>query len=208
MKKIVAAIKDKLDLEDFFRDNKEIIMKVAVIAIATIAAFFVFVYGDDSSETLVIEDETENSETMEKNIYVDIGGEVRNPTVAALPEGSRVDDAIESAGGVTEKADLKDINRAAFLEDGEKIYIPEIVEEDGFSAIGETAGSSYSDDKININIANSEELQELTGVGPVTAQKIIDYRTQNGRFSSIEDIKNVSGIGDKTFEKMKEDIKI
>ena len=136
--------------------------------------------------------------------------------LAELPEGSRVDDAIKAAGGLTDKADLTDINRAAFVEDGEKIYIPALIEMDESSSdvdhsdivSGNGLSAQYSDGKVNINTADSEELQKLTGVGPVTAQKIIDYRKENGRFAAIEDIKNVTGIGDKTFEKFKDDIKV
>ena len=146
-------------------------------------------------------------------IYVDVGGEVKDPSVVELPDGSRVTDAITAAGGLTELADLTDINRAAFVSDGEKIYIPSQVselEDDGLSAGegGDGGTAKSSDGRININTADSTQLQELTGVGPATAEKIIDYRKQNGRFQSIEDIKNVSGIGDKTYEKLKDHIKV
>lgn len=163
--------------------------------------------------------ETQADETSTQTIYVDIGGAVKEPMLAELPSGSRVEDAIIAAGGLTDTADISSINRAEFLEDGVKIFIPEIAEEsdDSSSAVpGVTTSGSSSDSsltgsasgKININTADSTQLQEITGIGPATAQKIIDYRTSNGRFKSIEDIKNVSGIGDKTFEKMKDQITV
>lgn len=127
--------------------------------------------------------------------------------VVELEEGSRIQDAIEAAGGLTENADLDGINRAAFVNDGDKILIPS-VEEGGFPYEEGAIQDSYGDGRININTADSGQLQEITGVGPVTAEKIISYREENGRFDSIEDIKNVSGIGDKTFEKMKDEIKV
>ena len=101
--------------------------------------------------------------------------------------------------------------RAAFVEDGEKIYIPPAAvdgtgEDEDASSSGQQV--SRGDGRININTADSAQLQELDGIGPATAQKIIDYRKENGRFSSIEDIKNVSGIGDKSFEKIKDRIKV
>ena len=163
--------------------------------------------------------ETQADETSTQTIYVDIGGAVKEPMLAELPSGSRVEDAIIAAGGLTDTADISSINRAEFLEDGVKIFLPEIAEEsdDSSSAVpGVTTSGSSSDSsltgsasgKININTADSTQLQEITGIGPATAQKIIDYRTSNGRFKSIEDIKNVSGIGDKTFEKMKDQITV
>lgn len=219
MKEKIIAFWESEKIQDFVKENREILMKVAAAALLVAAAFFVFVFTGNEEESLAEETsvvtETEPQATM---IMVDIGGEVKNPMVAELAEGSRVEDAIKAAGGVTEDADLIDINRAAFLEDGDKILIPTKLEAND----GETAGStspgvsnssskgsytSYSSGKININTAESEELQQLDGVGPVTAEKIIEYRESNGRFESIEDIKNVSGIGEKTFEKMKDDIR-
>ena len=155
-------------------------------------------------------------------IYVDIGGAVKEPKLAVLPQGSRVEDAILQAGGTTEDADLAGINRAALLNDGDKIYIPKqgeaaapgsnsVTSASGGSgqtagSAGSSAGSGSEDGKISINTADAGQLQQITGVGPVTAQKIVDYRNANGPFSAVEDLKNVSGIGDKTFEKMKGDI--
>lgn len=172
----------------------------------------------------------ENGQPLDTDgiVYVDIGGAVKHPMLAELPTGSRVEDAIEAAGGLKKNADMTEVNRAQILTDGEKIYIPE----EGETAAGGSGGSGsagssgsggsgsgissasgadmvgISSGRININTADVTLLQQLTGVGPVTAQKIVDYREQNGRFQSIEDIKNVSGIGDKTFEKMKDDITI
>ena len=145
---------------------------------------------------------------------MDIGGAVNAPMLVELPEGSRVEDAIIAAGGLAEDADLSSINRAEFLEDGEKIYIPALVKDANGDVISSeeltsqgaafsVAGSS-ANGKVNINTADSTTLQTLNGVGPATAQKIIDYRTSNGRFIEAEDLKNVSGIGDKTYEKLKD----
>lgn len=155
-------------------------------------------------------------------VYVDIGGAVKHPMLAELPSGSRVEDAIEAAGGLKKNADMTSVNRAQILTDGEKVYIPEEgegTEGAGSGGSGSGSGSAsaggsgaemvgISGGRININTADVTLLQQLTGVGPVTAQKIVDYREQNGKFQSIEDLKNVSGIGEKTFEKMKDDITI
>ena len=169
----------------------------------------------------ITEDDTRLLDT-DGIIYVDIGGAVRQPMLAELPQGSRIEDAIEAAGGLTKKADLTNVNRAQLLTDGEKIYIPKKGEarasgSGSNNASGGSSGSSggapsdapgISSGKININTADTVLLQQLTGVGPVTAQKIVDYREQNGQFGSIEELKNVSGIGDKTFEKMRDEVTI
>ena len=148
-------------------------------------------------------------------VYVDIGGAVKQPMLAELPSGSRVEDAIQAAGGLKKDADLTEVNRAQILSDGEKIYIPAKGEDiaglsagDGSSGSGNPAAVGVSNGRININTADAVLLQQLTGVGPVTAQKIVDYRDQNGKFKSVEELKNISGIGEKTFEKMKDDVTI
>jgi len=215
MKNILETVKDSRKMEEFIAENKDMLIKVAAAVVLVVAAFFIFVFNEEEEVSvqkgtaqMVIED---NDEMQKASIYVDIGGEVVNPMVAELTEGSRVEDAIEAAGGVTDRADLTDINRAAFVEDGEKIFIPTLPELSEGGEDGMAEGQSmpvYSDDRININTADSEELQQLNGVGPATAEKIIDYREENGRFSAIEDIMNVSGIGEKTFEKFHEDIKV
>lgn len=218
MRERLTALWESEKIQDYLKENKEMLIKVAAAALLVVAAFFVFVFSEDDEDALAKESnavtETKPQAVM---IMVDIGGEVNNPMVAELEEGSRVEDAINAAGGVTENADLTDINRAAFLEDGDKILIPTMTTGDANN--GQTKNSSdqsimandgyktYSDDRININTAGSEELQQLEGIGPVTAEKIIEYRQTNGKFKSIEDIKNVSGIGDKTFEELKDDIR-
>ena len=109
---------------------------------------------------------------------------------------------IEEAGGLTEDADIEDLNRAEEVIDGQKIVIY------SKDSDAENKLSESSSGKININRADSDKLQEIPGVGPATAQKIIEYREENGKFKSIEDIKNVSGIGSKTFESLKEYITV
>ncbi len=212
MKEKIIEIRESEKLQSFIKENRDMIIKVAAAALLVVAAFFVFITGDDSSKDSIAEEkdvvmETEAESTM---IMVDIGGEVNHPMVAELKDGSRVEDAIEAAGGVTEDADLTEINRAAFVEDGEKIFIPSKMAAEEIYDSNSDGGtySSYGDGKININTADSEELQKLNGIGPATAEKIIDYRETHGRFKAIDDIKDVSGIGDKTFEKFKDDIMI
>ena len=161
-----------------------------------------------------------------KKIIVHISGEVVSPGVISLEEGARIVDAINMADGVTEEADLSKVNLAYVLEDAQKIYIPninekeekEIVEnmEDGVvisgSGINDENNSSSGNNskngnvKININTADIKELQKLSGIGESIALRIVTYRKENGKFNSIEDLKNVSGIGENKFNKIKNNI--
>lgn len=140
-------------------------------------------------------------------IVVYICGRVKNPGIVHLNEGQRIYDAIEKSNGVLEDADLDTINLASKVSDGQKIYIPKIgekVEEITSSNYPNT--SSNGNELININTANSSQLEDIPGVGPSTANKIIEYREQNGKYKNIESIKDVSGIGDKKFESIKKHI--
>lgn len=167
-------------------------------------------------------------ESEENKIIVHISGEVKNQGIVELEENSRVNDAIEKAGGVTENAYMKDINLAYKLEDGMKIYIPSKEEVENNKNVGDVlSGNRYynsaeningssnvnsedneSKKKVNINTANKDELDTLPGIGEVTAEKIIEYRNKNGKFASKEEIKEVSGIGDSKYEQIKDLIEI
>ena len=140
----------------------------------------------------------------EKPIIVHITGAVPRPGVYALPQGARVQDAISAAGGFLAEAEKSEINLARLIEDGEKFDIPYI---EGVSPILPTPGATViaaTTELIDINIASQSELESLPGIGPTTAQKIIQYREQNGPFLAIEDIVNVSGIGPGTYERIKD----
>jgi len=145
----------------------------------------------------------------ETPVIVYITGAVPRPGIYALPEGSRVQDGIAAAGGFLAEADRTGINLAAFLIDGEELDIPFV---EGASPVLPTPiennpvlpDSGSSSELIDINIASSAELETLPGIGPTTAQKIIEYRQTNGAFVSIEDIINVSGIGPGLYERIKD----
>jgi len=139
-------------------------------------------------------------------IKVYVTGEVKHPDVYELDTDSIVKDAIEKAGGTTEKADLIAINLAKRLSDGEQVIVPS-KEQTAVNGTGNaqiSGSNSAKSKKININTASKEELMNLPGIGDVKAQAIIDYRTKNGPFKDIHEIVNVSGIGEKTFEKIKD----
>jgi len=143
----------------------------------------------------------------EKPIVVQISGAVPRPGVYALAQGSRVQDAISAAGGFLAEAEKTGINLARALEDGEQLDIPYVA---GASPVildvppPAATEAPSSAELININFASQAELESLPGIGPTTAQKIIQYREQNGPFLTIEDIINVSGIGPGTYERIKD----
>lgn len=194
------------------------IITILIILVIIIYNFFlkkddeeVFSYGD-----IVVRNEAE-SEAIEEviNIKVYVTGAVNNPGVIELPEGSRIEDAINLSGGITDLANLSEVNLAYTLEDGQKLYIPSINEKNDIEYVSVENGEKVIEDekssnssKININKADIEKLKSLPGVGDALAQRIITYRNENGKFKSIEDLKNVSGIGNKKYDSLKEYIEI
>jgi competence protein ComEA len=208
--------------------DRKLLYKVITGVIFLVITFAVFVIKNNNSNddwyTASKENSTEetvsgsgiensNDKSME-NIVVDIAGEVNQPSVYILPQGSRVYEGIDAAGGLTNEADTRTINLAAELSDGIKLYIPskdevdvmenrgEVPIENNTFGINTNVSSSTSNSIININTASKEELQKLPRIGPSMAEKIISYRNEYGRFKKKEELKNVSGIGEKTYEKL------
>lgn len=171
------------------------------------------IFVEEEGKTNNLEEESlqtsgNNVATPNKNkLLVEIKGEVKKPDVYEVDEGSIIRDLINIAGGLTEKANINKINRAEKLKDNQLIVIPDNESVDS-SAITNSGNNESEDGIININSASLSDLQKINGIGEVKAQSIIDYREKSGGFKSIEDIKNVEGIGDKTFEKIKDKISI
>ena len=198
---------------------KKIIIKILILIISCIVIYnFIFTKNDtDNIINYDLEDYSNynktavntNTEIKKTKIKVYIIGQVKSCGVVELDDGSRIEDAIILAGGPTEIADLSKVNLAYILEDGEQIYIPSLYDNDTQYIIeGNYDNNSKKDKKININKCDVTELTSIPGIGESTAQKIINYRTKNGKFSSIEDLKKIDGIGEKKFEKIKEYIDI
>lgn len=223
--------------------NKKTII-ITVIIILIIGIYYFFIKKNDYDENSQIENfsitneeneitEDKISDTNDKQkIIVYVAGAVKNEGIYELDENSRIADGIEKAGGLTDEANIKDINLAYVLEDGMKVYIPKNsdkndVEDETSIYVSKENGSSNKSDggskntssskstndsqstkskssKININTATQSELETLPGIGPSTATKIINYRKENGKFNSIEDIKKVKGIGDSKFSQIKD----
>lgn len=128
-------------------------------------------------------------------IYVHVLGAVVVPGLYELNEGDRAVDAVAAAGGFAEGADETQLNLARLLVDGEQIYVP---------LMGEVAPVAVGDGRVNLNTADQAQLETLPRVGPALAQRILAWREQNGRFSTIDDLLSVTGIGDKTFDGLKD----
>lgn len=209
--------------------KKQLIILVAIggVIIFVIGYYLYTTTSNESYEQLDIiseEKDSQNKENVENEqeemIVVHIAGEVKKPGIVKIKEGARIADIIEEAGGLTEKANITNINLAYIIEDGQKITIPSknqkveakqeeyIQTENEQGIINEEQGISNKNQVLNINRATKEELQTLQGIGESTAEKIITYRKENGNFKQIEDIKNVPGIGDAKYENIKDKISV
>lgn len=165
----------------------------------------------------------QSSESQTEKTFVDVKGAVYLPGVYEVTSDMRLIDAIHLAGGFSEKADQKPVNLSLKLTDQMVIFIPEIGEAGTAEAVQETSAavleekiitvpedtvSTENSVKVNINLADAIELQQLSGIGEKKAEQIVNYRQENGSFQTIEDLKNVSGIGEKTFEALKTSITV
>jgi len=182
--------------------------KIGIIIFSLVIVFVISInyYSKaKDKEIQVIKNEDMTKETAEKKIQVYICGEVKKPGVYELHEGDRLIKLISLAGGITEKGDENSINMSAKLKDEDYIRIPAKNENASANQIQSSTGYDFSG-KININTASLEELKTLPRIGDALANRILEYRAKNGPFKDIKDIKNVSGIGEKMFENIKDKI--
>ena len=204
---------------EILNKKQKIIVVVLIIIMCIVIGYYIisktekYDYSDIEKISNIIEEDQEvDDNIIENKIVIHITGEVEEEGVIELEKGARISDAIEEAGGTTEEADLSNVNLAYSLSDGQKVKIPNINEKDEeIIVVEEKAGDNIiiegnksREEKININKAAQTEIETLPGIGPSTALKIITYRNEHGKFKNIEDIKNVSGIGDSKFENIKE----
>ena len=159
---------------------------------------------DSSSEKEVNKEEKDESPEQDL-ITVDVKGAVKLPGIYDLPVGSRVHDAVQKAGGLTDEVDSKSLNLAQKISDEALVYVPTKGEEAASQqATSGTSPSTSKEKKVNLNKASLEELKQVKGLGGKRAQDIIDHREANGKFKSVDELKKVSGIGAKTIEKLKD----
>lgn len=220
------VIQEKAVVELFTLDRRQQIILIVVIAIVLFGGGYKYArwQQEKSQETPTI-NRTEPGESpgnVGQEVVVHVGGAVEKPGVYNLPRGSRVNDAVQKAGAMPE-ADLNALNLAAVLTDGQKITVPYKPQHSPGQATTGLTGSvssrggageqpvakenpSLPGGLVNINTATKAELESLPGIGPSLAERIIEYREKNGPFLTPEDIKNVSGIGEKRFEQLKDKI--
>jgi len=177
---------------------------IIVFALTIGLAGFFFLNSRPTAEPVLIQetniDQTQNDLIdIPTKLIVNVAGRVKNPGVYQLPQGSRVVDAIEAAGMQLKGVDISDINLARLLVDGEQV----LVGGTKLTSKKSTPKKFTSDNPLDINRATITQLDTLPGVGPVTAQRIIDYRTKVGRISSIDELKKISGLGGSKFEEIK-----
>lgn len=210
-------------------DKKKIIVVIVTFILLISAILYQILYKNSQKNEIINEfDKIESnvdvqpiSEVEEITIFVDVSGEVNVPGLYELKERARVNDAILAAGGVTEKADMEMVNLAYILSDEMKITIPSKGIKPANTSTGtkktvvssgitpaDTANNVNTSGKVNINKAGKGELESLTGIGSAIAERIIEYRNNNGSFESIEEIKNVSGIGEAKYNAMKDEITV
>ncbi|GAA0122038.1 helix-hairpin-helix domain-containing protein [Clostridium faecium] len=203
------------------KDKEKIIGSICILVLAIV--FLVSGYlitrnnSKEAYEDIFIETKDINSEEKgnltsdDEFIVVDIKGKVKNPREYTLKKGSRVRDLINMAGGLTEEADTDRIHFSKTLNDEDCIVIYGKGDKDeDAKAVSSNSiiDSSKSTSKININKATAEELTQLSGIGPSKAKAIIEYRTSNNGFKSIDELKNVDGIGEKTIDKFRDKVDI
>ncbi len=179
---------------------------IASLIVVLLAASFLVFSGNEEVEVNIPES------PPPKSISVYVSGQVKSTAVVKLEDNGdlRAVDAVNAVGGLTEFADTELINLAEPIFDGQHIHIPTkeiFLLEAPIPTPNKSGGASFST-RININTADAQELQNIKGVGPSISQRIVDYREQNGPFKSIEEIKKIRGIGNKTFEKMKDTITV
>lgn len=190
--------------------------KNILLLIMGIAISLVFMGCGSKSKKISLDDtkpKTSLEETKSSgDIFVHVVGEVNAPGIVKVPEGTRLYNVIEKAGGMTKNAQTDYLNLADTVKDGQQIRViskkeyKKLKKKSHGESQKESQGGSDSSGLININTATADELQTLSGIGEVRAKAIVEYRTQNGNFSKPEDIKNVSGIGDATFNNIKSQI--
>ena len=214
----VERIKDTF--EDIIKDRQKLVKILSVLLILLAAAVLRIYDSSRSDITIESAEAQETTETAAENsteesgtygsLFVDISGAVAEPGVYEVDKDTRLFQVIEMAGGLTDEADADAVNRASFVEDGQKIIIP-VKGSGGANGSSDPSGTASSDAPgqglVNINTASRDELMGLNGIGEVMADRIIEYRSSNV-FKSKEDIMSVNGIGKGIYEKIKDRITI
>jgi len=188
-----------------FSRKEQYIIAALLIILVFLGGLFIYQYGKTKVATPLLTEAGNEEQEGTAELVVHVCGEVKHPGVYRLPEGKRVIDALEMAGGATEQGDLDKLNLAALLEDGGKIYLPPLTTVLSPVSVKQSQlGQEKAFNLININSADQQSLDSLPGIGSALAKRILDYREQQGFFNSVDDLRKVSGIGEKKFEQLKD----
>lgn len=197
------------------RNKKKIIGSVIILIIFAVflgVGYYISKPSKEINSKEVFNESTSIESKDNKEITVYINGEVKNPGVYKIKNDSRIEELVKMSGGFTDSADKFKLNLAKKLRDEDYIYVDKKVEGQANavsnSIQSSAATSSVQGGKININSASKEQLKTISGIGDVTAQKIIEYREKNGNFSTVEDLKKIDRIGEKTLDKIKDKIDV
>nr|WP_285859489.1 helix-hairpin-helix domain-containing protein [Bacillus pumilus] len=164
----------------------------------------------DQDKQVTLENKQEKTDNESSSIFVEIKGAVKKPGVYTFQSDARVEEAIRRAGGFTSKADTIEINQAAKLEDSMMIYVRKQgeAEREAQTAGADAPSGNEKSQGVNVNQADAAELQTINGIGPAKAEAIITYREEHGEFQQIEDLRNISGFGEKTIERLKNELTV
>ncbi|MDO4887178.1 MAG: helix-hairpin-helix domain-containing protein [Actinomycetaceae bacterium] len=221
----VAALADAAPRPRWRLDRQAVTALTALMAVICLAVWGWMVFQDPGAGASELKDEGSSSRSAPLasaprasdepapaasgeeggEIVVYVSGHVAQPGVYTLPAGARIGDVVAAAGGLTPEADTSLVNLAAPVADGDHLHVVATGEQPVTDPAGQSAaGTGQADGQINVNTASEQELQELPGVGPVTAASIVEWREENGRFESVDDLLEVSGIGEATLDKFRD----
>lgn len=180
--------------------RRGVLALVGVGLVAALIAGVVLLRGRPSEQPLAVPSVVDATATAGPALVVDVAGKVRHPGLVRLPSGSRVDDALRAAGGLLPGASIGSLNLAAKVTDGQQVLVGEPAATGTAVA---TAGGS-----VDLNSATAQDLDALPGIGPVLAQRIVDWRTEHGRFASVDQLREVSGIGESKYQQLKSKVRV
>ena len=178
---------------------------LAIVAVGLIGARYLADRGDAQPHAPATGAQVRVTGGGSAGAYVHVAGAVRRPGVYRISAAARLDSAIRRAGGPTGRADLEGVNLAARLADGQQVIVPRRL---GAGAAVTTSGAAAPGAPVSLNTATAEQLDQLDGVGPATAQKILDWRKEHGGFSSVDQLKQISGIGPKRFDSLRDSVRM
>jgi competence protein ComEA len=200
MLEYISNLVDRLNRLPYWQVGLLILLLICIVA----GGYIMLKPPPRPTPDFVPNEETAAREPQQLTVHV--AGAVKNPGVVRIEEGKRVIDAIEQAGGPLPEADLDALNLAQQVQDGQRINVPR----QGEATVGAGTGATGNESghKVNINLASARELEELPGIGPTLAERIVAYREKKGGFKKVDELKQVSGIGEKKFEELRDYVEI